>query len=359
MTIEKPKRLFNYDARPPKLTSFSRRLLSTWKKLKLPLADASIVVAVSGGADSVALLLAIRELVVSQKLNVKVIVAHVDHGLRKESRTDAYWVKSLARSLDCVSVVTRVDVNKLIRKSGDNLEQAARVARYDSLSKSAAKHKAHHVLTAHTMDDQAETILLRLLRGSGGDGIAGMEPTRKLNDKSDTVLARPLLGWARRSDTEEFCRLRKMEFLSDPMNKDEQFTRVRIRRQLLPLMESFNARVVEALTRTAGLWRDELEVLSKEAAALLRKATVATNQSETNPPSLDVRVLAKAPVALRRRALRQWIANGRGDLRRCDMVHIAAVEKLLSGEQGGRIAELPGGTKVVRRQSRLELVIKP
>jgi tRNA(Ile)-lysidine synthase len=311
------------------------------------------------------MILAIDELIRAHKLNVRIVVAHLDHGLRKDSRSDARWVKEFASKLGFESVLSRSDVAKAAKTACDNLEQAARRARYAFLGRTAKKHEAKFILTAHTMDDQAETVLLRLLRGSGSDGMGGIEPLRQLNAKSkaELMLARPLVTWARRSDTESYCRLRGVDYLSDPMNKDEQFARVRVRRQLLPLMESFNARIVEGLSRTAELLRDELDVLTRQADALLVTASIVTtkgkhNKSETIPPSLDVRVLANAPVAVRRRALRRWISNGRGDLRRCELAHIQSIERLLRGEQGGRVAELPGGDKVVRRQSRLELLLK-
>jgi len=342
-----------------RLSPFARRLLNAWKALAIPLSDATIVIAVSGGADSTALLLATEELITRGRLLVRVVVAHLDHGLRKESKADAKWVESLAGQLGFEFVSRRVDVAKRAKTVRDNLEQVARRARYDFLLAMAEKLSAHSVFTAHTMDDQAETILMRLLRGSGADGIGGIEPARLLDSRRSILLARPLLTWARRSDTETYCRQRNVEYLADAMNKDEQFARVRVRRQLIPLMESFNSKIVEALSRTAELLRDDLEVLGHCGDTLLEQALRSTNKTETKPPSLDVRVLANAPVSVRRRALRQWIANGRGDLRRCELAHIQGIEKLLIGEQGGRIAELPGGDKVVRKGSRLEFIVKP
>ena len=341
-----------------KLSPFAQRLFAAWQDLGIERLDAAIVIAVSGGADSTALLLATEELLAKRRLQVNLVVAHLDHGLRKQSRDDARWVQNLATSLGLETINNRVDVAKRAKMTSDNLEQAARRARYDFLSKAAAKVKAHFVLTAHTMDDQAETVLLRLLRGSGADGIAGIEPVRRLHSRSNVLLVRPLLNWARRADTEDYCCQRMIEYLADPMNKDEQFARVRVRRQLLPLMASFNARIVEALARTSQLLRDELDVLSGQADRLLQQASSSRIKSETNPPPLDVRVLAEAPVAVRRRALRQWISNGRGDLRRCELAHIQGIEKLLVGEQGGRVAELPGGDKIVRNRGRITLVIK-
>jgi len=337
------------------LSQFAKRLLSSWRALHLPAKEGTIVLAVSGGADSSALLLAVAELIAKQKLNVKVVIAHLDHGLRKESRRDARFVRDLASKFDFDFVTSRVDMARRAAETGDNLEQAARRARYEFLGRTAKRRKSNFVITAHTLDDQAETVMLRLLRGSGADGIAGIEPTRPLQPNSEITLARPLLSWARREDTERYCREKRLEFLSDPMNEDEDFARVRVRRQLLPLMASFNSKIVETLGRTSELLRGEVHVLDREAAGLLQLALVNGKKGETNLPSLDVKVLAAAPVATRRRALRQWIELGRGDLRRCQLAHIVAIERLLVGEQGGRVAELPDGMRILRRQSRIEL----
>jgi len=341
----------------PRLTQFARMLLVEWRKLRLPVSGETIVVAVSGGADSTALLLAIEELKSQHKLHLNVCVAHLDHRLRKSSAKDAKWVSELAARLGFRSAIGRSKVAEDARTTRDNLEQAARAARYAFLERTAKRVSANYVLTGHTMDDQAETVLLRLMRGSGGYGLGGMDAMRPLTKNSSIKLVRPLL-WARRIETEDYCRLRKTQFLSDEMNDDQTFARVKVRKQLLPLMQSFNNRVVEALSRTAAQLREDGAVLFDNSGALLRQAVVSSqesgDESETATAALDVKVLAKAPPALRRRALREWLAEARGSARRLEMVHLLAVEKLLEGNAGGRVVELPQGGRVRRRQNRLE-----
>ncbi|HKG58508.1 MAG TPA: tRNA lysidine(34) synthetase TilS [Pyrinomonadaceae bacterium] len=339
-----------------RLNQFSRLLLGEWRRLKLPTSDETVVVAVSGGADSTALLLAIEELQTHHKLYTSICVAHLDHRLRQSSTKDAKWVADLAARLGFKSVIGRARVAEEARAASDNLEQAARKARYAFLERTAKKVCANYVLTAHTMDDQAETVLLRLMRGSASLALGGMEALRPLAPNSPIRLARPLL-WARRIETEDYCRRRKIQFLSDEMNDDLSFARVKVRKQLLPLMQSFNNRIVEAISRTASQLREDGSVLLSDSDALLRQAAVSTEESgegETKSPMLDVKVLAGAPPALRRRALRQWLSNARGSTRRLEMVHLLAVEKLLEGNAGGRVAELPSGGRVRRKRNRLE-----
>jgi len=329
-------------------------LLAEWRKLKLPLSGEIIVVAVSGGADSTALLLALEELKRNDKLYNEICVAHLDHRLRKSSGKDAKWVSELATRLCFKSVIGRSKVAEEAREASNNLEQAARDARYAFLQRTAKKVSANYVLTAHTMDDQAETVLLRLMRGSAGFGLGGMDAVRPLAKNSSIKLVRPLL-WARRIDTEEYCRLRRVKFLSDEMNDDLSFARVKVRKQLLPMMQSFNNRIVEAISRTAAQLREDGAVLFNDSDALLRRAAVSKEESdETKPAMLDVKVLSHAPPALRRRALRQWISEARGSSRRLEMVHLLAVERLLEGNSGGKVAELPNGGRVRRRQDHLE-----
>jgi tRNA(Ile)-lysidine synthase len=335
---------------------FAQRLYAEWQRLELPASDERIVVAVSGGADSTALLLALDELLRTGLLAHAVTVAHLDHGLRAEAgASDAQWVKAVAARLGYEATLGRAAVKMRAEESGDNLEQAARRARYEFLARVALERKARLVLAAHTLDDQAETVLLRLLRGSGAEGLSGIEPVRKLFEDQDILLVRPLLHWARRAETEGYCLERGVLARVDAMNADERFARVRVRKTLLPLMRTFNGRVVEALARTAQLLREDASALEMAATELLNAASVDGAQAVS---PLRVDVLRCAPVALRRRALRQWIARGRGDLRRLEMAHLVAVERLLKGERGGRRIELPGGARVSRKRGLIYFDVK-
>ncbi len=339
----------------PRLSRFAKGLLDEWQRLGMPASNASFIVAVSGGADSTALMLAIDESIRASKLKIDVTVAHLDHGLRSVSGDDALFVSQLAAGLGFDCVVARAN----LKNRTTNLEQAARNARYRFLEKTAKKKRAGFVLTAHTLDDQAETVLLRLLRGSGAEGLGGSRSVRPLAEKSRVQLVRPLLSWCRRADTEDYCRSRRIDYRFDEMNDDESLSRVRVRKQLLPLMKSFNNRIVETLNRTATLLNEDATALADTAVELLARAVNGTaKNSKTQTTSLNVQVLANAPRAVRRRVLREWILRARGNLLRLEMVHLLAVEKLLEGEKGGRIAELPGGMQVVRRRGVLELSSK-
>jgi tRNA(Ile)-lysidine synthase len=337
------------------VSGFARRLLGEWRRRGWAVGGERVVVAVSGGADSAALLLALDELRRAGRLGVELTVAHLDHGLRgARGAEDARWVGEWSRSLGYEVVQGRAEVSG--RAGRGNLEQAARAARYEFLAGAARACGARAVLAAHTLDDQAETVLLRLLRGSGAAGLAAIRPARLLDAGGEIELRRPLVGWARRADTVGSCRARGVEFREDEMNEDEGFARVRLRRRALPLLETFNARAVEALARAADLLHEDAAALDTLAARLLEEACAAhepdSDAGATARP-LRVDVLARAMPALRRRALRLWLARGRGDLRRLGLAHLKAVERLLEGERGGRVIEWPGGGRVERRRGLL------
>lgn len=360
---------------------FARKLLSEWRRRGWATEGEPVVLGVSGGADSTALLLALEELTAAGLLGLSLTVAHLDHSLRGErGAEDARWVEELARARGFEAVLGRADVGELARAGRDNLEQAARRARYEFLKRVARQRGARAVLVAHTLDDQAETVLLRLLRGSGAEGLCGMLAERALAEGLEdaraeglgdaraegveaspaggleVVLRRPLLSWARRADTESYCRARGAEFRTDDMNEDERFARVRVRRQLLPLLESFNPRASEAIARAAELLREDASALELLASRLLEDAREGSEVESHGAGPLRVAALKEAPAALRRRALRQWIGRGRGGLRRLSLAHLLAVERLLEGERGGRVAELPGGCRVERRRGLLRFL---
>ncbi len=355
MTISRKKKASRFTGpetrrqrRAQRLSNFGQRLWREWQKLHQPAANATVIVAVSGGADSVALLLGLDELVKAKKLSIKIVVAHLNHKLRgKSGNADARFVSNLAKELAYPAVVKAVDVRAKASSAKDNLEQAARRARYEFLRKTAASNKATTVVTAHTLDDQVETVLLNLLRGSGAAGLSGIEAVRPIHDGAEVLLVRPLLSWARRSETEEFCRQRSIEIRTDEMNADQKYARVRVRKELLPVMKSFNPRFVEGLARTAEILRED-DLALEGAAARLLELSLNGKTRGNKEPALRTDLLRVAQPALRRRALRQWLASCRGDLRRLEHAHIVALEKFLFSTRSGRVIELPAGAKIVR-----------
>ena len=270
-----------------------------------PPAGRSIVCAVSGGADSTDLL----ALAVAAGCDVEAV--HVDHGLRPDSAEEADVVARSAAALGARFRSVGVQV-----AHGPNLEARARAARYAALPPD--------VLTGHTADDQAETLLLNLLRGAGPVGLGAMRPGER----------RPLLA-LRRADTERVCAVLGLEVVHDPSNLDPQHLRNRVRHELLPLLTHLAHRdPVPVLVRQADLARSESDLLDELAARL---------------DPTDARSLAAAPLPLARRAVRRWLtAEHPPDL--------ATVDRVLAVARGEALAtEVGGGLRVSRHQQQLVL----
>jgi tRNA(Ile)-lysidine synthase len=317
---------------------FERELITSWRRLDLPTDDATIVAAVSGGADSVSLLIAIDELKQQKKLNLRIVAAHFNHRLRDEaSDEDEAFVRGL-----CAERKIEFAVGRSVRRHSSNIEQSARDDRYDFLRKTAANVDAFAVAAAHTMDDQAETFLLNLIRGSGVDGLAGMRPVRELGEHIQLI--RPLMGWARRSATEAYCHDLGIDFRFDSMNEDEAFTRVRVRKVLLPLLNDFNPKIVERLAETARLLLQNL---------------LPPVEFSPGPLTLErLRPLSDSEIA---NEVRGWLMAQRGDMRSIEAKHIDAICRLVNSRKSGKTVELPrfgrvtkGGGKLAFSENNIE-----
>ncbi len=338
--------------------SFVRNLITEWRRLDLPFDGGTIVVAVSGGADSVSLLLAIHDLTNRKKLGHRFVAAHFDHGLRgAESEADADFVHELTTKLGIELALKRGSVN-----SKGNLEQNARDARYAFLTETAKSLDAFAVLTGHTVNDQAETFLLNLIRGSGVAGLAGMKAVRKLEEgkrgkgeeerklsddaspflpfASSPLLIRPLLNWAKRGDTEAFCQSLSTVYRRDSMNDDTAFKRVQIRRVLLPMLEELNPNIIETLANTTALMQASAEN-SKDS-----------NQIES-PDELILSEVKDLPNAELNLLIRLWLKRHRGTTRSLQLKHIEAVSRLVLSTKSGRVAELPDGGRVIKSAGKL------
>jgi tRNA(Ile)-lysidine synthase len=209
-----------------------------------------ILVGVSGGVDSVVLLDVLLRL--SPKINFKISVGHVNHALRgAESDRDERFVKELAakRGLKCYS--KKLDN---LKESGENLQNLARKLRYDFLEKTAKKIKADKIALAHHADDQAETMLQHLIRGSGLAGLCGMKDVRRI--PNDMAIIRPLLGFTK-DELKEYAKQRRLRFTTDSSNKKGRYTRNALRNDLLPRLKKYNPKIVLNLCKTAAILSDD------------------------------------------------------------------------------------------------------
>lgn len=298
-----------------------------------------IVVAVSGGADSVALLDILASL---EEYRLRLVVAHLNHQLRgTESDGDEAFVRDLAARYGIPCEVAIEDVLALSRSRKLSLEEAGRLARYRFFDSLAEKYDASAIALAHHADDQAETVLMRLIRGAGGGGLAGMAP------KSGRYV-RPFLH-VRRSAIERYLATRGLSFRTDSSNRDTAFLRNRIRHELLPLLSSYNPAISERLAGTG-------EILASDEAFLAgiaeeRFARLANMEGDVLSLPLDE--LAREPRALLLRLLRRAILEVKGDLRALSYSHIASIERILSSSRAHATLMLPGGVVVKKSYGKI------
>ena len=175
------------------------------------------------------------------------------------------------------------------------------------------------------------------------------------NPRSKIQLVRPLLSWAKRDDTENFCRLNKIEFRQDAMNDDLAFKRVRIRKMLIPLLQEFNPKIIETLAKTSELVRESAEHLIADNREPAENFSSEGRElkSEAEIKNLNLKDLRDVFPAIRRTILRDWLRDNRGNLRRLEMKHIEAIEKLIFSRKSGKIVELPGGELILKKGGKL------
>jgi tRNA(Ile)-lysidine synthase len=291
-----------------------------------------VLVAVSGGADSLALAHAL--IIEANKLAITVIGVTVDHQLQSQSSEQAEKVAQQLASMKIESLVKKVKVD-----IKEGVEASARKARYTAIGEACKELNAVAVFLGHTKDDQAETVLLGLARGSGTRSLSGMA-------HQNGIYIRPLLEISRKQN-EEYCQEVGLVFWNDPHNVDSQFARVRVRTEALPILEkSIGPGISDALARSAHLLRDDADALDNWAQR---------EELHLNLADLDCVRLEALPRAIRTRILRAAIYAAGAPSGSVSAEHVNAVEALISAWNGQGALSLPGGVKVERISGRLSL----
>jgi len=319
--------------------SLEQRVLCFIQEHRLVSSQQTLLVAVSGGPDSVCLLHILVNL--QNKLGVELHVAHLDHQLRgAESRADARYVSDLTRQLGIPATIEERDVRSYQARQRLSLEEAAREMRYTFLAEVARSVGTSQVATGHTVDDHIETVLMHLIRGTGTTGLRGLQASTRWQSgqtgDSLTVI-RPLLQVSR-EETVDYCHNHRFKPRLDATNLSLSPLRNRIRHQLLPLLMSYNPRVAEALLRTARIAGDDLAFLEAESTRLWDRVA----HEQDNMIILDKERLLELPSALQRHLLRTAIGKLLGTLKDIETRHIEGIMAALSRPAGRRIS-LPEG----------------
>ena len=295
-----------------------------------------LIVGLSGGADSVCLLHVLRKLVPRYGWDLQAV--HIHHGLRgEEADRDAAFAMGFAQSLGVPCQVVSFDVAAEARKQGRSTEEMGRILRYETFAKLARENG--QIAVAHHANDQAETLLMRLCRGTGLLGLTGMAPVRG-------NIIRPLL-FCSRKEIEAYCKENGLMYQEDSTNKDTAYTRNKIRHEALPLLEEVHSGSTAHLAETAALLAADSDFLEQVA-----KAAYEETKLNENPVTLSCEKLSALHPALRMRVLRYAMADTLGSSKNISHVHLQDVESLLA-KQSGTSVKTAGGLVVYRQYDRM------
>lgn len=321
-----------------------QQVLKTIRRYEMFKAGERVIVAVSGGPDSIALLHVLNQL--NMQLCLKLFVAHLDHNLRKDSARDYAFVKKLTGSLR-IPFYGRVLDWKKIKKEG-SLEECLRRYRYDFLCEAAGKAGATKIALGHTQDDQAETVLMRMLRGSGLYGLCAILPKRRLGAYE---IVRPLIEVSR-SEVMDYLREKNIPYRIDKTNLKDDFMRNKIRNKLLPMLEKeYNPNIKEVFSNFALTVGADYGYLNSEVDGFFKKSLKKTGRGF----SIDLSALKKIDISIRRLALRRAIEALQGDLRRISFTHWQELEDLVYLRPAQAEVHLPFDITVSKTRSCLNI----
>jgi tRNA(Ile)-lysidine synthase len=308
-----------------------------------------VVVAVSGGPDSVALLYALYEL--RDELRIELIAAHLDHKMRPDSQEDARFVAELAELLKLPLIREAIDVPALLQAERLSPEEGARIARYRFLAEAAGERQANVVALGHTLSDRVETFFINLLRGAGLEGLAGMPPVRR---ECGVRYVRPLIACSR-DEILRFLRERRLRYREDPTNRDLRYSRNRVRWELLPLLQELSPSALEVISRASETARSAHEHFQRHVEEAWPDLAVQERDDEI---TLDRWRLLALDEVVQIYAVREAMRRVRGDLRGIEAVHLETVLEEIRKPRSGTEATLPGGLRLIVQSDRVLLTRK-
>jgi tRNA(Ile)-lysidine synthase len=328
------------------LPDLVNKAAATIKKYSMLSGGEKILTGLSGGPDSVCLLHVLNN--IKDKLTLDLNAIYIDHGLRPgETDMEIAFCENLCENLKIPFVTRSIDVKTYAGEQKMNMQEAARQLRYNVFDEVSYEINARKVVLGHTADDQAETLLMRLFRGSGPTGLSGIPPVRK-------NIIRPLIEIGRK-EIESFLDNQKIDFIIDSSNKKEDYLRNRIRLSLVPMLREFNPNIIRTLSKTASIFRDEEKYFEVLVTKTLMKLISRKTDSRVELFLTPFEVMDKVII---RRVLRRVIDETRG-LRGISFIHIEDIIDLIkSGRPGDRIY-LPEGIRVIKEYSILNLTSEP
>ncbi len=305
-----------------------------------------VLAAVSGGPDSVFLLHALNHL--KKKLDIELFACNLDHGLRgEESRADSSFVAGLSKKLGIRLVQEKAD---LLNRKDRNLstEESARLVRYGFFRNAARRLGANVVATGHTLDDQAETVLMRLIKGSSSKGVCGIPPVR--DESAGLRVIRPLIE-LEKDEVLGYLNDNSIDFCIDSTNLEDIYFRNIVRRDIVPFLERFNPRLKLALSNFAGHLREDMEFIRAETA----KRPKGTLTDKTGVLRLNLKDIAVQPRALMKEIMRDALEASGADMKKLSYKHWKAIENFIRYKRKGSFIDLPGGIRIARKEKTLDI----
>lgn len=291
----------------------------------------TVLVGVSGGPDSMSLLNLLMDF--RDEYGIRIKIAHLNHGFRKEATDEAEFVRGIAASLNLSATIRTIDVPSYKEAEGLSAQEAAREIRYVFFREAAGEAGANRVALAHTADDQAETVLMRLLRGSGPLGLSGIPPVRD-------IFIRPLIDCSRK-EIEEYLSERNIPFVTDSSNLKMDYMRNRVRMELLPFLKGYNPNIVDTLIRTAEVVHRDNQFLDMEAESFFRERGTGDREHDI---TMEFKALKALHPAVSSRVIRKLIEAVKGDLKRVSFQHITDIMNLINSGEGRWSLHLPDAT---------------
>lgn len=311
------------------------KVLDTIKKYELIQNGNTIVIGVSGGPDSMALLNLLLTLKNNKKLSYEIVVAHINHGIREEAEEETTYVENFCKTHKLLWYTKRENVEELAKKQKIGTEEAGRKLRYEFFEEVAKKVKAEKIATAHTANDNAETILMNILRGSGTSGLKGIEAKR------NNRYIRPLIECTRK-EIEAYCEEEKLEPKQDKTNQENIYTRNKVRNRLLPFLEKeFNPNIITSLNRLSQIAKEENEYLQKQVEKVYDEICIEENLGnkaleEKNIIELDLKKFNKQERVIKNRLVLYTINKLLGTSQNIEKIHITDIIKLCENNIGNK-----------------------
>ena len=330
------------------MNPFLNSVMNCINKYRMIAEGDTVLIGVSGGIDSISLLYSLFFL--KDDLKCSLVVAHVNHGLRGEqSDREAEFVKEIASELKLPCVAEKIDVLRYMAEKGLSKQAAARELRYAFFERAGRQYSANKIALGHTADDQAETVLMRMLRGSGAKGIAGIKPVR------DEKIIRPLIEISRDEIT-EFVKEKGLKYAEDPSNLEPYYLRNKIRLELIPLIKKeYNPNIIETLREAAEIVGDEDEFLEGYCSKILSDISLSKGSSLIE---IDTLKLKNFHIAIQRRIIRIALKMLKGDLLKISAVHVEEILNSINKGFSGKSLNLPDGIQAIYEYDRLRFKIQ-